>query len=205
MTGLSCFGAAIALGLIARGGLPPDDPSAKRQIPTSRSIAVILMAFCVGAATLGTIVGLLAIFVAGDVAEPSYGLLAAGPAIAGGVIGLILVARHRDQRNPSISAFAAIYILGITALGGTVALLALFIVEEATKSLTDWPFVILGLVSGGAALAIGTTGASAVRAMQGADEEKAKAVTKAVMSRVVWFQIAYLGASIVAILLIVLG
>jgi hypothetical protein len=205
MTGLSSFGAAIALGLIATGTWPPDGAPPKRGIPTSRGLAVILIAFCMGAAVLGTVVGLLAIFVAGPVAQPGYGLLAAGPALAGGVVGLILVARQLDHGDPYVLTFAAVYILGIGSLGVAVALMAVFVVERATKSIADWPFVILGLVSGGAAIAIGATGATAVTAMRGADEQTARAISKAQIQRTFVFQLAFIAASTVAILLIVLS
>jgi hypothetical protein len=79
MTGLSCFGAAVALGLISPATWPPDEAPVSRQVPTGRSLAISHMAFSMGVGVLGTVVGLLAVVVAGAVAEPADGLLAAGP------------------------------------------------------------------------------------------------------------------------------
>ncbi len=205
MTGLSCFGGAVALGLIAEATWPPDGAPVGRRVPTGRSLAFILIAFCVGVATLGTVVGLLAVFEAGAVTDTAFGLLAAGPAVGGGLIGLVLVARHWRAGDPRISAFAAVNVLGVAVLGCVVALMALFVVEEAPKDLTDWPFAILGLVSATSALAIGVTGASAVRALRGVDEHTAKAIASAEISRCALLQVAFVGASAAAIVLIVLG
>jgi F0F1-type ATP synthase membrane subunit c/vacuolar-type H+-ATPase subunit K len=205
MTGLSCFGSAVALGMIATGTWPADGAPVSRQVPSQRSLAIIFMAFSMSIAVIGTVVGLLAIFVAGAVTDATYGLLAAGPAVVGGLIGLVLIARHRRVGDSAISALAAMYVLGAAVLGCVVALMALVVVEEPTKSLTDWPFVILGLVSGASALAIGATGATAVRAMRGADEQTAKAIMSAQISRIGIFQIAYVAAGLIAILLIVVG
>jgi hypothetical protein len=163
------------------------------------------MAFCMGAAVLGTVVGLLAIFVASDVTDPADGLFAAGPAAIGGIIGLALVARQRAAGDPRISTLAAIYILNIVVLGIVVALLALSIVEGPTKDLADWPFVVLGLISGASALAIGATGATAVRAMRGVDEQTRKAIAQAQISRSGLIQIPFVVASALAIALIVLS
>ena len=204
MTGLSCFGAAVALGLISTGTWPPVGEPVGRQVQTGRGLAFILMAFSLGVAALGTVVGLLAILVAGDV-DPADGSLAAGPAVADGIIGMVLVVRHRRIGDPSVTTLAAVYVLGIANLGIVVALLALFIVEEPTKSLTDWPFVILGLISGVSALAIGATGASAVRALRVVDEQTATAIVQGQISRVVVIQVPIIGAAAVAIALIVLS
>jgi hypothetical protein len=49
-------------------------------------------------------------------------------------------------------------------------------IEGPTKDLADWSFVVLGLINGASALAIGATGATAVRAMRGVDEQTGKAI-----------------------------
>ena len=205
MTGLSAFGAAVGLGLIAAGTWPPDGAPASRQVPTSRGLAIILMAFCLGAAVLGTVVGLLAIFIAGEVTDPVAGLLAAGPAAVGGLIGLVLVARHWRVGDPRISTLSAVYILNIVALGIVVAMLVLFIVEEPTKDLTDWPFVVCGLINGTCALAIGASGGTAVRAMRGADEQAGTAIVRAQISRNGLLQVPIIASSAIAIALIFLS
>lgn len=205
MTGLSCFGAAVALGLISTGTWPPDEAPVSRQVPTGRTLAFILMAFSLGVGVLGTVVGLLAIFVAGDVADPANALLAAGPAVIGGIIGLALVARQWGAGDSRISTLAAVDILSVVVLGIVVALLTVFIVQQPTKDLADWPFVILGLINGASALAIGATGATAVRAMRGVDEQRGKAIVKAQISRTSLIQITFVAASAIAIALIVLS
>ncbi len=205
MTGLSCFGAAVGLGLIATGTWPSDGAPVSRSVPNQRGLAVILMAFCQGVGVLGVVVGLLAIFVAGSMADPAYGLLAAGPAVVGGLIGLALVIRHWRSGNPEISSLVALFIVGIVVLGIVVAMLTVLIVPEPTKILSDWPFVVLGLINGSAALAIGATGAGGVAALRGVDELTARTIGNAQVSRCLPFQIAYIGASAAAVLLIVLG
>jgi hypothetical protein len=205
MTGLSCFGAAVALGLISTGTWPPDEAPVSRQVTTGRSLAFILMAFSMGVAVLGTVVGLLAIFVAGYVADPAKALLAAGPAVIGGIIALALVARQRGAGDPRISTLAAVYILNIVVLGIVVALLTLFIVQEPAKDLADWPFVILGLINGASALATGATGATAVRAMRRVDEQRGKAIAQGQISRSGLIQVPFVAASAIAIALIVLS
>ena len=86
MTGLSAFGAAVALGLISTGTWPPDGAPVSRQVPTGRSLAIILMAFCMGVAVLGTVVGLLAIFVA---------------VVLGGILAVVLLASGlRGRKDP---------------------------------------------------------------------------------------------------------
>jgi hypothetical protein len=205
MTGLSCFAAAVALGLISTGTWPPAEAPVSRQVPTGRSFAFILMAFSLGVAVLGTVIGLLAIFVAGDVADPADALLAAGPAVIGGIIALALVVRQRATGDPLISTLAAAYILNIVVLGIVVALLTQFIVQEPTKDLADWPFVIFGLINGASALATGAIGATAVRAMRGVDEQTGKAIAQAQISRIALIQIPFVAASAIAIALIILS
>jgi hypothetical protein len=205
MTGLSGFGAAIAIGLIAAASWPADEPAGGHQAASARGLAVILMAFCLGIAVLGTVVGLLAIFVAGAVTDTADGLFAAGPAVVGALIGLALIARHWRVADRGTAAFAAVYVFAIANLGCVVALLGVFVVEPAAKSLADWPFVILGFVSGATALAFGATGATAVRSMQGADESAAKAIVAAQISRSALLQIVFTTAGVVAVLLIVLS
>jgi hypothetical protein len=203
VTGLSTFGAAVALGLIASGTWPSDGTPTTRQVPTGRSLAIVLMAFCVGVACLGTVVGLLDIFIAGDVADPADGLLAAGPSVVGGLIGLILVGRHARAGDPTVTTLAALYVVTTASLGIVVALLALFVVEEPTKSLPDWPFVIVGLINAACALAIGATGATAVAGMLGVDEPTSSAIARAQIMRCALLQIPFVAASAVAIVLIV--
>lgn len=197
MTGLASFGAAVAIGLLAAGTSRPAGT-------VSRRLAIVQMAYCQGIAVLGTVVGLLAV-TAGAVPDHAGGLLAAGPAAAGAIVGLGLVVRHRLRSDPGISTFGAMFVVGLAILGIVVALLAVFFRDVGTTTLTDWPFIILGPVSTASALAIGVTGARALGSMMGADEETAKVIAAAQISRSVLFQLAAIGASVVAILLILIG
>jgi hypothetical protein len=197
MTGLASFGAAVAIGLLAAGTSRPTRTA-------SRSLAIVQMAFCEGIAVLGTMVGLLAVMT-GAVPDPAGGLLAAGPAAAGAIVGLGLVVRHRPDSDPGVSTMGAMFVVGLAVLGIVVALLAFLIPQVGTTTLTGWPFIILGPVSAASALAIGVTGARALGSMAGADEETAKAIAARQISRGALFQLPAIGASVVAILLILIG
>jgi hypothetical protein len=205
MSGLSCFGAAIALGLISAGTWPPEGAPVGREVLTGRGLSSILLAFCLAPGVLGVVVGLLTIFVAGDLTDPAVGLFAAVPAVIGGIVGLALVAHRARAGDQSISTLAALNILGIAFLGVVVAMMALLIVEEPTKDLTDWPFVVLGLINGASALAIGVTGGAAVQSMRGADEPNRRAIAGAQISRTSTFMTASCVACVIAIALILLG
>jgi hypothetical protein len=125
--------------------------------------------------------------------------------VIGGIIAFALVARQRGAGDPLISKLAAIHILNIVVLGIVVALLALVIVQEPTKDLADWPFVILGPINGASALAIGATGATAVRAMRGVDEQTGKVIAQAQIFRSGLIEIPFVAASAIPIALIVLS
>ncbi len=197
MAGLACGGAAVAISLLAAGTSRPAGTA-------SRGFAVVQIAFCQGIAVLGVVAGLLAVF-AGAVPDPAGGLLAAGPAAAGAIVGLGLVVRHRHGSDAGVSTIGAMGIVGLAVLGIVVALLAFVIPVVGTTTLSDWPFIILGPVSGASALAIGVTGARALGSMTGADEETAKVIAAAQISRGALFELAAIGASVVAILLIQTG
>jgi F0F1-type ATP synthase membrane subunit c/vacuolar-type H+-ATPase subunit K len=199
MTGLACLGATIAIALIATSTLRPVGVST--DPPTSRSLAIILLAFVQGVAVLGVVVGLLAIF-AGKVPDPASGLIAAGPAVAGAIVGLVLVVRNRRASDPKLLAIGATYIVAPAMLGVVVALLANFVVVVGAPRLLDWPFIILGATSSASALAIGVTGARTIRSTAGVNEQTRKALTSAQISRCALFQAASFGASAVAILLV---
>jgi F0F1-type ATP synthase membrane subunit c/vacuolar-type H+-ATPase subunit K len=203
MTGLACLGTAVGLGLLVSGTWRPVDEPVDRRVPTGRSLAIILMAFCESFAILGVIAGLLAILVVKAV-HPGDGIFAAALGILGTVIGLGLVASQRRMADPVMSMIAGSYIAGVGVLGIVVAVLANVIVESGTRSLTEWPFVITGLISGASALAIGVIGGPAIQSMQGADPATSKAIVNAQIFRCLPFQVAGIGASVVAILLMVL-
>lgn len=188
--------------MLASGTWPPVNDVFDRRVPTGRSLAVILMAFCQGIAVFGVIVGLLAIFL-GPSRDSGYGSLAAAPSITGALIGLVLIVRRWRSADRSIAATAALYLLGIAVLGFVVAMLGYFTDAAGTGGLVDWPFVPLGLLAGTSALAIGGTGVAGIKAMRGADEAASRIIVQSEISRTAIFELAGIGACVVAILLIV--
>jgi F0F1-type ATP synthase membrane subunit c/vacuolar-type H+-ATPase subunit K len=204
MTGLACLGGAIGIGLIASGTWPATEPTPGRAT-SGRGLAIILIAFCQGGAVLGVVAGLLAIFIAGAVTRPEYGLLAAGPALVGALIGIILIARHWRVGDRLFSVVAGLYVLGLAILGSVVTLLAWLIIDVPAHRLSDWPFLILGLVSAASTLAIGVTGASAVASLRGADEQTIKRIRAAQITRSAVFELGFIGATLAAIALIFLS
>ncbi len=200
MTGLACFGAAIAIGLIASAA--PRTPGNAPVAPGIRGLAMILIAFTMGSAVLGVIVGLLTIFEPG-IHDPTSGLLAVASALVGLVVGLGLMARNAGRADPQVSAFAALFIIGTAILAVVVAILAVFIPSEVVTTLANWPFVVLGMASAGATIAIGLSGAAALRSMVGLDDPSAKVFVAKAISRVFPFQAIGIGVSAVAIMLVV--
>jgi hypothetical protein len=82
-----------------------------------------------GRRRLRAVVGLVALIVAESVTDPAYGIVAVGPAVAGALIGLVLVVRHWRASDRGVSAIVVSSILGIAFMGIVVALLASYIVE----------------------------------------------------------------------------
>lgn len=201
MTGLTCFGAAVAIGLLAAATSQPTTPTIGPS--PSRSLAIISMAIAAGSGVLGVVVGLIAV-VSGAVADPSTGVLAAAPAILGGVIGLGLIVRGAGSLDGAIVLYAALFLLGMATLGPVVALMATFIPGDGGTPPSDWPFVILAVAAGGSALAIGLMGARSLQALAGADESTAKAIVVRQISRSLPFQLVGIGATVIAILLLVI-
>lgn len=201
-TGLTCFGGAVAIGLIAAGtSREVDEPANAAAV---RGWAVILMAFAQGIAVLGVVIGLLAIN-SGQTLSGASGIFAAGPAVAGAFVGLGLIVRRAGESTTWVSLLASTLIIGLAVLGVVVAMLSVFIVEAGTGTLIDWPFVLLGLASGASALAIGSTGARSIPKVAAADGPSAKTVQSAELSRILPFEGIAIGCSVVAILLIFVG
>lgn len=199
MTGLACFGTAIAVGLLATSTSRPAEATAGAS--PSRSLAIVLIAFAMGSAVMGVVVGLLAIETTG-VPDPASGVYAAGPAIVGAIIGLGLIVRGAGDVDLPTACFAALFLLGLASLGATVALLAMFIPTGGAAAPSDWPFVVLGLASGASALGIGITGSRSLQAMKGSDEPTAKAISARQIRRCLPLQVVAIGATVIAILLI---
>ena len=206
MTGLACFGAAVAIGSIAAGSSPPAGPPdkvASYQL-AARAMAIVLVAFVEGVAVIGVVVGMLAIE-GGAVTKPSDGIFAAGPALIGALIGLGLILTNVSNVSVTTALICSLFIGTIGVLSVIVASLAWFIAEPAFTPPADWPFVILGLVSGGAALGIGVTGGRTVRGIPDADDQTRQRYQAAQVYRSMPFQVAAIGASAIAIVLVMVG
>ena len=206
MTGLACFGAAVAIGLVAAGSTPPSGPPdkvASYQL-AARTLAIILTAFVEGVAVIGVVVGMLAIEV-GSVTDPADGIFAAGPALIGALIGLGLILTHVTNVSVTTALICSGFIVAIGVLSVIVASLAWFIAEPVAAPPNDWPFVVLGLVSGGAALGIGVVGGRAVRGIPDADDQTRQRYQAAQVYRSMPFQVAAIGASAIAIVLVMVG
>lgn len=203
MTGLATFGAAVGVGLLLSGTYPTTEPI-DRRVPGSRSLAIVLMAFCEGIGVLGVVAGNLAVTLDGKVGA-NDALLAAGPAVTGALIGIAIVVRNRPTVNTALVPIATSFIVGMAMLGIVVAVLVVTLGDVGSKHPIDGPFEILGFVSVGASLAIGRTGATAIRSMEGASDEARKAISGRQIARSALFQAAGVAASAIAIALIVLS
>lgn len=202
MTGLGCFGAAVAIGLLVDATSRPTTPVVG-PVP-ARSLAVISIAIAVGSGVLGVVVGLVAIQT-GAVIDPASGVFAAAPAVVGFIVGVVLIVRGRRDVDPAVTAIAVPFLIGQATLGPVVAALAIFIPAESGPVPTEWPFVVLGLVLGASALGIGLTGSRTLRAMKGVDDTTAKVLTARQISMGLPFQLGGIAATAIAILLIVMA
>ncbi len=202
LTGLACFGAAVANGLLAASTSRPAVETAPAA--RARALVVVLVAFASGIGILGVVAGLLAVFL-GELRGPTAALLAAGPAVVGALIGLGLIVRRTGTLDPGVSTIAALQTIGMGVLGIVVATLAVTIVEKGTTRISDWPFVLLGLASATAAVAIGATGARVIPKITGTDDATARAMFSAQIARCLPFEAVGAGACAIGVMLIVAG
>jgi hypothetical protein len=202
LTGMACFGAAVANGLLAASTSRPAVEAAAAT--RSRRLAILSIVFASGIGIQGVVAGLLAIFL-GEVRGPTAALLAAGPAVVGAIVGLGLIVRRAGTLDARVSTLAVAQIILLAVLGIVVALLAVIIVEEGTTRISDWPFVLLGLAAGASAFAIGATGAWVIPTMTGTDESTATAMYSAQIARFLPFEAVGFGASTIAVLLVAAG
>ncbi len=198
LTGLICFAAAVALGLLTSSVRPLDGKEHGAQV---RGLFIVQAAFVVGIAIWGVVVGVLAV----TAGHPTGALLAAGPAVAGAVFGVAMALRSADGGARRTSSVGVWLIVWVGSLGVVVGLLATFIAEYATRSLSDWPFVVLGVAGSVAVLGVGWTGSAALRAIDGADAAGVETIRAAQLTRCLWLEIAGLAAIGIAIAIVLLG
>ncbi len=201
MTGLATFGAAVGIGLLMSGTYPTSEPIDGR-VPTSRGLAIVLMAFCAGLGVLGIVAGLLAVMLDVTV-EPNDSLLAAGPAVMGALVGIAIIVRNRPTMNAALVPISISFIVGMAMLGVMVTVIAFSLGGLGTNLPIDGPFEILGLVSLIASVAIGRSGAAAIRSMNGASDDARRAISGRQIARSGLFQAAGVAASVIAIVLVV--
>lgn len=202
MTGLACFGGAVAIGMVASSTIPT--VGFKRGEPSIRGLAIILIAFCEGPAVLGVSVGLLAIY-AGLVQDASSGMLAAGVAVIGASLGIGLIAANWARTDRSVAAYGMVSAAALGSLGIVVAIVASVIHEIGLGTIAAWPFAVLGTASALSTVAIGATGARSLRSMDGSDAADIKAIAEAQISRSALFLFVAVGAAAIAGLLVVLA
>jgi F0F1-type ATP synthase membrane subunit c/vacuolar-type H+-ATPase subunit K len=199
MTGLALFAAAVDNGLIASRTFPW--PTTSGPGSPVRTLAIVLMAYVEGIAVLGVVVGQLAIFLAG--VPTDAGLLTATLAIVGAIVGIALIVLRRKAADRGITTIAVAFILGSGVLGLVIAVLALTIETPDGSSVADAPFVILGAATAAATLAIGVTGANAMRSLVGVDLPQARRIYNQQIRRCFPLQGVAIGSLFVALVLII--
>ncbi len=200
--GLASLGTTVAIGMLAASTSRPAGPIAAG--PSARGLAIVLCALAMSPGILGVVVAMLAVE-ARAIADPSSGLLAIVPAAAGSVVGLVLITRVAGESDPNVAWIAVVWIIGLTALSIVAAVLGSTIPQDRPTTLSIAPFAILGLASAGSALRIGQIGASAIRVAEGADEMRVRVVTSGAILHCLPFQAVSFGASLIAILVILLA
>jgi hypothetical protein len=201
MSGLAALGAAVGIGMVFSGTFHPTQEPAGRRARRGRRLALTEMVTCEGVAVGGLIAGILAVMTDGQIGQWD-GILAAGPAFVGAIIGLGLVVRHNQTADRALLPLAAMFITGPAVLGIVVALLGLFLGDVGARHPIEGPFFVLGLVSLGSALAIGETAARAIKSMEGADEATINGLATKQLLRSWVFQAISGVATIIAIVLI---
>lgn len=201
LTGIATFGAAIGIGLIVAGTFP-EPLTTGRVAPPGRALAIILMAFCEGIGVLGVVIGILAVELTttaprGDV------MLAAGPGVAGALIGLAIIFRNRPNADPRLSTLGMSFIVGLAMLGMVVAILGSIFDETTSRVSIANTFVVLGFICGAAAVVMGMIGGPAVGSIQGADASEILRIRARTISRAAILEFAAVTAIASAIVLIV--
>jgi F0F1-type ATP synthase membrane subunit c/vacuolar-type H+-ATPase subunit K len=198
MTGLALFAAAVANGLIASRTFPW--PATTGPGSPVRTLAIVLMAYVEGIAVLAVVVGQLAIFLVG--VPTDAGLLAAALAVVGSIVGIELIVLRWKAADRGITTIAVAFILGLGVLGLVIAVLALTVEMPDPSSVADAPFVVLGAATCGATLALGVTGANAMRSLVGVDLPRARTIYTQQLRRSFPLQAVAIGSLVVGLVLI---
>jgi F0F1-type ATP synthase membrane subunit c/vacuolar-type H+-ATPase subunit K len=203
LTGLATGGAAIAIGIVAASATR--STRSVLPAPPSRRLALILTAFAEGSGVWGVVIGALAVTTGSIDAPGATPILAPVLAIAGAAIAFVAMIRNLADVDPQFALIAIMFIIGLAVLALVVAILAIMIHERGARVPETWPFAILGVVMAGSVIGLGVTGARSVGAIAGLDDTAAVAVSSRAITRCLPFQVASIGATIVAIVLIVRG
>ena len=201
MTGLTTFGATIALGLIGSNAVPSARPGIPP--PNVRSFFVILMALASGIGVIGVVVGTLAV-VTGVVGDSSPVVaLVVGPAILGTLIGLATIVRAGGTVDRTVSTMAGSFIAGQAILAGVVAMLAVTIREVGGPSPAVPPFVVLGVAAAAGAIGLGVVGGRGLHVVAAADEASTRQAVSDQIRRCVPFDAIAVAAEFAAIVVLV--
>jgi F0F1-type ATP synthase membrane subunit c/vacuolar-type H+-ATPase subunit K len=201
LTGLATGGAAIAIGIIAAS--TTRSTRSVLPAPPSRRLALILTAFVEGSGVWGVVIGLLAV-TTGEIDAPgATPIVAPVLAIAGAAVAFVVMVRNLADLDPRYALTAIMFIVGLAVLALVVAIMGIVIHERGARVPESWPFAILGVVMAGSVIGLGATGARSVRAIAGLDDAAAVAVSSKAIARCLPFQVAAVGAAVVAIVLIV--
>jgi F0F1-type ATP synthase membrane subunit c/vacuolar-type H+-ATPase subunit K len=201
LTGFATGGAAIAIGIIAASATR--STRSVMPAPPSRRLALILTAFAEGTGVWGVVIGALAVTTGSIDAPGATPIIAPVLGIAGAAIAFVVMLRNPAALDPRFAPIPIMFIIGLAVLALADAILAITIHERGGRVPETWPFAILGVVMAGSVIGLGVTGARSVRAIGGLDDTAAVAVSSKAIARILPFQVASIGASVLAILLIV--
>lgn len=199
LTGLSVFGALLAIGLVVASSTAPASGGA---LTPARRLALIVIALATGCGVVGIVAGLLAI-TAGARLEPGSTRLLLTLTAAGCLVAPFVVLRAPGPVDRWVLARAAGLGGGLALLAVVVGILSLVIHQFVSGSTPPWAYLVLGLIGAGGIIGVGIAGARSIREVGRLDEEPARAATSKAIARILPFEAIGYGASLVAIVLIV--
>lgn len=162
LAGLVLGVAAIAIGWI---GAAARSAEASANAIHVRSLGIILMAFCMGQGALAAVIGFLGAFEGSRIAVGpdvwAWALLAPAGAFAGAAILL----RDGEPGGARSTIMSLSFALGAGMLGTALAGFRANVIGRGSGALPDAPFVAIALLMASVTIALGVTGAAAVRRM----------------------------------------